>query len=203
MTTLPSLLLPAGLLMLAVLILNLPWVPEASLEAFLSVLPRVVLGLGVAARGALPPRACGVCAAGAGARRLGAPSLPPCPGARGRRALRLRGRRVPAAGQPRVAGTGPRARHADVVRLPALCRDPHPVRPRGSPVDDVRSWPDGAPGAANLPDAPRSHDRLAAPGAGRVRVRVRGDGGLMGATANLHRERVLLGGRGVLPRACR
>jgi hypothetical protein len=47
MTTLPSLLLPAGLLALAVLILNLPWVPEASLEAFLRVFPRVVLGLGV------------------------------------------------------------------------------------------------------------------------------------------------------------
>ena len=47
MTTLPSLLLPAGLLALAVLVLNLPWVPEASLEAFLRVLPRVVLGLGV------------------------------------------------------------------------------------------------------------------------------------------------------------
>ncbi|OFV81861.1 MAG: hypothetical protein A2Y78_03785 [Acidobacteria bacterium RBG_13_68_16] len=47
MTTLPSLLLPAGLLTLAVLALNLPWVPEASLEAFLRVFPWVVLGLGV------------------------------------------------------------------------------------------------------------------------------------------------------------
>jgi len=47
MTTLPSLLLPAGLLTLAVLVLNLPWVPEASLAAFLQIFPRVVLALGV------------------------------------------------------------------------------------------------------------------------------------------------------------
>jgi diguanylate cyclase (GGDEF)-like protein len=47
MTTLPSLLLPAGLLTLAVLVLNLPWVPEASVEGFLRVFRWVVLGLGV------------------------------------------------------------------------------------------------------------------------------------------------------------
>ena len=98
MTTLPSLLLPAGLLTLAVLALNLPWVPEASVEAFLRVFRWVVLGLGVLLgvrfrRGRVVFALLALALADWALR-----SLSPRPGARGRRALRLRGRRVPAAG---------------------------------------------------------------------------------------------------------
>jgi diguanylate cyclase (GGDEF)-like protein len=45
--TASTLALPAGLLALAVLALNLPWVPTESLESFLGVYPWVVLVLGV------------------------------------------------------------------------------------------------------------------------------------------------------------
>jgi diguanylate cyclase (GGDEF)-like protein len=45
--TISTIALPAGLLALAVLALNLPWLPPESLEAFLRVYPWVVLVLGV------------------------------------------------------------------------------------------------------------------------------------------------------------
>ncbi|HLE60877.1 MAG TPA: GGDEF domain-containing protein [Thermoanaerobaculaceae bacterium] len=46
-TTLPSLLLPAGLLALAVFTVNVPWLPKEQLKSFLHVYPWVVLVLGV------------------------------------------------------------------------------------------------------------------------------------------------------------